>query len=153
MGCCESTSKAKQLIKGIKMSGIEKCICKIIRKNKICSGFFCAVPEKNMKLLVTNNHAIDEIYLKQENKIAYMTIENELELYNEIDLGKERFKLTNKELDLTIIEILKEDNIKNFLEVNKGEYKIEDELFIYQYAVEVKSGFSFGKLLSKKIIY
>ena len=170
MGCCESTSKKYQdiyednakitnednaiadayKIKGIMLSNIEKCVCKIIRKTKTGSGFFCEVPEKNIKLLITNNHVIDEIYLEQGNKIAFTISENEKEIYGEIDLEKERFKLTNKELDFTIIEILNEDNIKKFLQINNEQYKPDDELFSYQYAGGVKLGFSFGKLLKKK---
>ena len=168
MGSCDTTSKqtkqTKQTrqvnednaivsayqIKGIMFSNIEKCICKIIRKTKTGTGFFCEIPEKNIKLLVTNNHVIDELYLEKGNKIAYMTSEKEIEIYNEIDLEKERYKLTNKELDFTIIEILKEDNITNFLKINNEQYKAEDELFSYQYAGGVQLGFSFGKLLVKE---
>ena len=101
MGSCDTTSKqTKQTrqvnednaivnayqIKGIMFSNIEKCICKIIRKTKTGTGFFCEIPEKNIKLLVTNNHVIDELYLEKGNKIAYMTSEKENEIYNEIDL-------------------------------------------------------------------
>jgi surface protein len=134
-------------IKGIMFSDIEKCVCKIIRKTKIGTGFFCDIPEKNIKLLITNNHIIDEIYLEEGNIIAYMISENEKETFNEIDLEKDRYKLTNKELDFTIIEILKEDNIKNFLKINNEQYKLMDEIFSYQYAGGVKLGFSFGNLL------
>ena len=69
MGICETVSKEDNAIvnaykiKGIMFSEIEKCICKIIRKTKTGTGFFCSVPEKNIKLLITNNHLIDEIYL------------------------------------------------------------------------------------------
>ena len=72
MGCCESTSKKHQeiyednakiinednaiaeayKIKEIMLSNIEKCVCKIIRKTKTGTGFFCEVPEKNIKLLI-----------------------------------------------------------------------------------------------------
>ena len=41
-----------------------------------------------------------------------MISENEIEIYNEIDLEKERYKLINKELDFTIIQILKEEYYK-----------------------------------------
>ena len=170
MGICESKSKNKNKnknntsqqinedniivnaykIKGIMFSEIEKCICKIIRKTKTGTGFFCEVPEKNLKLLITNNHVIDELYLEKGNKISYMISENENEIYNEIDLEKERYKLTNKEFDFTIIEILKEDNITNFLKMNNTQYNIEDEIFSYQYAGGVQLGFSFGKILEKE---
>ena len=104
MGICEKTLKQTRKInednaivnaykiKGIMFSEIEKWICKIIRKTKTGTGFFCEVPEKNIKLLITNNHVIDELYLEKGNKIAYMISENEIEKYNEIDLEKERFE-------------------------------------------------------------
>ena len=138
------------VIKGIKFTEIEKCICKIIRKNKVGTGFFCEIPEKNIKLLITNNHIIDEIYLEQGNKVAYMISEKEKETYNEIDLEKDRFKLTNKIMDFTIIEILKEDNIQNFLKINNEQYDMNNEIYSYQYAGGVKLGFSFGNIIVKK---
>ena len=137
-------------IKGIMFSEIEKCICKIIRKTKTGTGFFCEVPEKNIKLLITNNHVIDEVYLEKGNKISYMISGNEEESYNEIDLEKDRFEMTDKALDFTIIEILKEDKIQNFLKINNDQYKKDDELFSYQYAGGLQFGFSFGTLHEKQ---
>ena len=137
-------------IKGIQFSEIEKCICKITRKTKTGTGFFCEIPEKNIKLLFTNNHVIDEIYLEQGNKIACMISEKEKEIYKEIDLEKDRYKLTDNHLDFTIIEILREDDIQNFLKINNEPYKIKEEIYSYQYAGGVELGFSFGKLLDKK---
>jgi V8-like Glu-specific endopeptidase len=166
MGICESTKKSNNYnkkvtnedntivgafeIKGIKFTKIEKCICKIIRKTKVGTGFFCEIPEKNIKLLVTNNHILDEIYLEQGNKVSYMISENEKETYNEIDLEKDRFKLTNKIMDFTVIEILKEDNIQDFLEINNEQYDKNNEIYSYQYAGGVKLGFSFGNIIVKK---
>ena len=167
MGICNSKSKIESKkdiqpiyedipmmnpyqIKGIMFSDIEKCVCKIIRKTKYGSGFFCEVPEKNMKLLITNNHILNEVYLEEGNKISYMISENENEFFYEIDLEKDRYKLTNNALDLTIIEILNEDNIKNFLKINYDPYAVNDEIFTYQYAGGVKLGFSFGKFLQKE---
>ena len=132
------------------LSEIEKCICKIIRKTKTGSGFFCDIQEKNIKVLITYNHVIDELYLEQGNKISYMISENEKEIFNEIDLEKERFKLTNKELNFTIFEILEEDKIQNFLKINTENYNKEATIFSYQYAGRVKLGFSFGKIIEKE---
>ena len=137
-------------IKGIFFSEIEKCICKIIRKTKTGTGFFCQVPEKNINLLITNNHVIDEEYLAKGKKISYVISEKENEIYNEIDLEKERYILTNKDDDFTIIEILKEDNIKNYLTINNEQYLKNDEIFSYQYAGGVELGISFGRLLEKE---
>ena len=167
MGICDSKSKIESKndiqpiyedipimnpyqIKGIMFSDIEKCVCKIIRKTKYGSGFFCEVPEKNMKLLITNNHILNEVYLEEGNKISYMISENENEFFYEIDLEKDRYKLTNNALDFTIIEILNEDNIKNFLKINYEPYAMNDEIFAYRYAGGVKLGFSFGKFLQKE---
>ena len=79
-----------------------------------------------------------------------MISNKEKENYYEIDLEKDRYKLTNKELDFTIIEILKEDNINNFLKINNEQYDMKDEIFSYQYEKGVKLGFSFGNLLEKE---
>ena len=108
---------------------------------------------KNIKLLITNNHVLDELYLEEGNKISYMISNNEKENYYDIDLEKDRYKLTNKELDFIIIEILKEDNINKFLKINNEQYNMKDEIFSYQYEEGVKLGFSFGNLLEKKNIY
>ena len=35
-------------IKGILFSNIEKCICKIIKKTKTVTGFFCEIQEKKL---------------------------------------------------------------------------------------------------------
>ena len=166
MGCCEAKQNLKNngvfqkinedntivdafKIKGIMFSNIEKCVCKIIRKTKTGSGFFCEIPEKNIKLLITNNHVLDKVYLEQGNKIAYMISENENEKFYEIDLEIDRYKLTNKENDFTIIEILKEDNVQHFLKINNEKYEMEDEIFSYEYAGGIRLGFSFGNLLKK----
>ena len=65
-------------------------------------------------------------------------------------MEKDRYKLTNKELDFTIIEILKEDNANNFLKINNEPYQMNDDIFAYQYAGGVRLGFSSGKLLGKE---
>ena len=164
MGICDNKPKQNTLqkinednaivnayeIRGIHFYEIEKCICKIIRKTKTGTGFFCEIPEKNIKLLFTNNHVIDEIYLEKGNKISFMISEKEKEIYKEMDLEKDRYKLTDKNLDFTIIEILPEDNIQDFLKINNEHYEIKDKIYSYQYAGGVQLGFSFGSLLDKK---
>ena len=51
---------------------------------------------------------IDEDFLEKETKIIYFISE----INNEINLGLNRFILTDTKLDFTVIEMLKEDNIK-----------------------------------------
>ena len=50
---------------------LQNCICKIENKNGNGTGFFCYIPYKNkkIKVLITNNHIINEDILKENNKI------------------------------------------------------------------------------------
>ena len=67
-------------LKEIKTSGLEKCICKINieikEKNqlKTRTGFFCNIPSKKMKVLFTNNHLLDEEFIKTQNQLIYYNI-------------------------------------------------------------------------------
>ena len=140
-------------IKNIIGSEIYKSICKIITKTKTGTGFFCNVSEKNIKLLITNNHIINEDFLNKEDKLIYSITEETEEKYKEINLKEDRYKLTNKEYDFTIIGILKEDNINNFLEINDTSYKIEDKLFSFHYAKGGKLKYSHGKIIENEVYY
>ena len=77
-----------------------------------------------------------------------MDIEEEKKVIN----LKNRFKYTFKELDFTIIEILKEDNIYNFLEVdeyiNSDEYK-DQQIFSVQFPEGRQLQYSQGKIVGK----
>ena len=94
-------------------------ICKIYLKNgKKGTGFFCSISIQNqnkINVLMTNNHVIDEKIIEKIQTITII-INNEpikLNLRN-------RIIYTNKEFDITIIEIKKDDKIK----CNYFEYKI-----------------------------
>jgi protein-tyrosine phosphatase len=90
-------------LKQITNSGIEKCICKIIiidevsdeNKFKSGTGFFYDIPEKKIKILLTNNHLINKKFLENEKKLTYEIEEEE----KEINLELSRYKLTNEDLD------------------------------------------------------
>ena len=80
------------------------------------TGFFCKIPfinNEELKVLITNNHVID---LNTE-KIT-ISINNESEI-KEINLNN-RIKYTNQDYDITIIEIKEEDNVNNYLELDKN---------------------------------
>ena len=141
-------------------SGIEKCICKIIREIEINgekhfkfgTGFFCSLPEKKFNFLITNNHVINEEFLKNEKKLIFEIEEKE----KEINLELERHKITNKEFDFTIIEILNKDNINNFLEIDKyiNSYDYKDEqIFCAQYPAGNELSYSQGKIIGKNDKY
>ena len=115
-------------------------------KNNVCkiylsdgskgTGFFCKLPYNQLKVLITNNHVIDEKVLKGNEKIL-ISINNEKK--KEIEL-KNRIKYTNKEYDVTIIEIKEKDEINNYLELDENiienisnmEY-IKETIYIIEY--------------------
>ena len=89
----------------------------INNKDKYTSGIgiLCNIPSKNMKCLITYNSIINIDFLNKGKKmILYI---NNIE--KEIDIKINRYKYTNKELNITIIEILELDNINNFIEIDK----------------------------------
>ena len=56
-----------------KINKFKNCVCKFeISKNGIKKsgiGFFCYIPSKEIRVLITNNHIINENYLKDEKEI------------------------------------------------------------------------------------
>ena len=104
-------------LKKIANSGIEKIICKIVIEEELKSGtgFFCIIKENNMKVMITNNHVINDEYLKNKKEIK-------IERRKEINLELKIYKMTNEEFNFTIIEIIQEDNINNYLEIEENIY-------------------------------
>ena len=129
---------------------MEKNIFKIKIGNEQATGFFCKIPYNNKIVLMTNNHVIDEnineikIKIKEEKESRIINLKN-------------RIKYTNKEYDITIIEIKKEDKINNYLEldeiiindiinnINKNKIYIKETIYIIQYP-ENKLSVSYGIL-------
>ena len=97
---------------------MEKNICKIEIGDTRGTGFFIKIlyKYKILKLFITNNHIINEDMLnkKIENIKIKIKSENNYKILN----LKNRKTYTNKEHDVTIIEINKDDKIKNFLELD-----------------------------------
>ena len=142
------------LLEQILISGIKNCICKIIReirfKHKLKSGTgcFCNIPSKNIRALITNNHILNKNFLDKEKKLIYYNYNNEKK---EINLELNRYKYTDNILDFTIIEILPEDNISNFLEIDENidlkNYK-DEQIFSIQFPKN-NLQYSHGKILGK----
>ena len=139
---------AKMIIKQM-----ERCICNIkCNKNK-GTAFFTKIPfpdKKNlMPVLVTNNHILGEEFLNKpgERIIIFIKEENRSRL---LDLNN-RIKYTDKELDITFVEIKPDiDKINYFLELDddilkEGINEVYDGESIYsiQYPLENLS-VSFG---------
>ena len=96
---------------------MKKCICKIENKNGNGIGFFCYIQYKNekLKILITNNHIINEDIIKENNKIQVSINDNKQ--YKIIELKNKKI-YTNKNYDITIIEI-KSENIEHYLELDE----------------------------------
>ena len=129
---------------------IKNNICRL--NNDLLLGTFCHIKTKNIYILLTN-YTEDEFMLNK--KLEYQIIgENEKK---DIDMEKYRIKITDESLNISIIEILEEDKVSNFIEIdddyNKApkEYNNQDIKYIYQ----SKKGFNFceGKIkeVSKEV--
>ena len=137
---------------------MEKNICKIKIGNEQGTGFFCKIPFPDMNnmlsVLITNNHVINEkiLNIKDYNIEIDIKIENNIKKLN----LNNRIKYTNKEYDITIIEI-KKNEINNYLElddniindiINNNNYNkeyIDETIYIIQYP-ENKLSVSYGIL-------
>lgn len=128
---------------------LEKCICKIkidlnANKYKLGTGFFCQL-ENNIKLLLTNNHIINDNFLNLKKDLE-IEIDNTTTIIN---LSIPRFKYTNKEFDFTVIEIIQQDNISHFLSLNEDNENIDfknKQIFSLHYPKGKNLMFSFGKI-------
>ena len=97
-------------------------ICRLNIGEEQGTGFFCQIPfpgkDNMLKVLITNNHVINEdILYKEDSKITiYIKAEKnerKLNLNNRIKYTKNK-----DEYDITIIEIKEEDGINNYLELD-----------------------------------
>ena len=125
---------AKMIIKQM-----DRCICHIKCNNNKGTAFFTKIPfpsRKNlMPVLVTNNHILGDEFLNKPGERLTISIkeENRSRL---IDLNK-RIKYTNKEYDITFVEIRPDiDRISHFLELddnilNSGTNKVYKDESIY----------------------
>ena len=102
---------------------MENFVCKISGYNG--TGFFCKIKDpytNNFKnVLFTNNHILCESDI-EDNKTIYITMNNDSQS-KKIKIDKNRIRYTNENLDVTIIEIIKSDEISNFLELDEDIYK------------------------------
>ena len=65
------------------LNQLKKCVCKIKTKNGNGTGFFCKIPfnDKELSVLITNNHVIDNNFIK-ENKNLTITLNDDIEYKN-----------------------------------------------------------------------
>ena len=109
------------------------------------TGFFCELKIKGQKIkgLFTNNHVLNQndIQIGKKIKINIRDIEKDINIEKSIQITKERFTLTNEELDYTFIQIFNNEPYNNFFKIDKEinsvnpyeEYKL-DVFCIIQYS-------------------
>ena len=103
---------------------MKRCICLIKLKEKMGTGFFCNFPVPNkhayIHVLITNNHIINENMLHEGIPIN-IGFDNNRE-NRIINIKNDRKVYTNREENITIIEIKEKDGITNFLELDENLY-------------------------------
>ena len=95
---------------------LRKCICKIEGKTQ-ATGFFSFIQYNNkcLPVLVSANHVIN---LNEQIYNLSLELNSEIKIIN-INDGRKIF--INRDLDITIIEIIPEkDNIFNFLDIDSN---------------------------------
>ena len=130
---------------------MEKGICKIYKKDgEKGTGFFCNIKyeNKNISVLMTNYHVIDDKYIKENNKIL-ITINDDKEKVT--ILLNNKIIYTNEKYDITIIEIKNEkDKIKYFMKIDEDylnndiDVIYDKSIYILQYPLGEKVGVSYG---------
>ena len=143
----------------IAMEQMKKCVCKIKLKDIQGTGFFSKIPfpdiNKRLPVIITNNHIINEELLNTKGSKIIIDIKEEDSL-KEISLDN-RITFTNREYDITLIEIKETDNINNYLELddiiiddilnnnNKNMVYVDNEVYIIGYP-EGKLSISSGQV-------
>ena len=145
-----------RLFDQIKEKNWDKSICKLEVNKKTGTiygtGFFCDIPSKEMKVLITNNHNIDSNVLNEKGLIKYFINNNGIEQEKYLNLRMDRFTYTEEKNDFTIIEIIDEDCIDYFIEIEENgvdENELKDQLaFSLQYPDGKDLSFSSGRIIS-----
>ena len=128
------------------------CICKIKIKGVNGTGFFCSINLENINpinCLITNNHIIDKEYYENNNEIELLLNDEEKVII--LNLEKKRKTFFDKNYDIALIEIKKDDDIENFLELDEKIFKdnekslYEDKsIYLLQYPNGKKAAVSYG---------
>ena len=89
------------------------------------TGSFCKIPFPNkenlLPVLITSHHVIDESILNNDKNTIVLSFNDEKET-KEIELDN-RITFTNKQYDVTFIEIKNNDGINNFFELEEDKNK------------------------------
>ena len=109
------------------LNQMKTSVCQI-HPGKFCArgtGFFCRIPypdENNLlTVLITNNHVINEECIEKEKEIVVSLCKDKKkkEEIKKINISKNKKNFSNKDYDITIIEIKRGDEkIEHFLELH-----------------------------------
>ena len=127
------------------------CICKVKSKGIYGTGFFCRIKFLDntfIKVLTTSYQILDEHYFKENNEIN-LIINNQARIIN---LNKKRKIYSNKDFDLTLIEIKESDKINDYFELDENILSQENPklfyenktIYIIQYLNMEKASVSYG---------
>ena len=108
---------------------MKNCICKIeTEAGKKGTGFFCKIKENQnlLPVLATNNQVLNSENLRINKSISFTF--NEEKEKRKILIDENRKIYTNKEMDISFIEIKPNDKIENFLEIDEDIFKEEKTL-------------------------
>ena len=108
---------------------MDNSVCKIIKEKTTGTGFICLIPFPNklhpLPVLITCYHVLTNKELEPGKKIKLMFNENEKII--EINKSRKIFTSDENEYDISIIELLPEDNfdLNNLLEIENDIFKNE----------------------------
>ena len=144
---CISLECTEKIIEQMKLK-----VCKILLENGNGTGFFCKIKFSNNKIipvLIASNHVINESILENENnKIYYSTYNQKESKYIQLN---DRMKYTNKDYDITIIEIKENDNISEnmYFDIELNNNNIiycKTSIYVLHYPNEKNISVSYGIL-------
>ena len=135
---------------------MEKSIFKIkCPKGGFGKGFFCKIPFPNefnlFPVLITNYHVLDEADIKIGNNFIF-SLKND-QITFQIFFDNKRRTYTNKEYDITIVELKQKDGLYGYLLLDIDENVFKDnpqnyypnkDIYIIHYPHGQKVGFSSG---------
>ena len=135
---------------------MEKSICKIkCPKGGFGTGFFCKIPFPNefnlFPVLITNYHVLYEADIKIGNNFIF-SLKND-QITFQIFFDNKRRTYTNKEYDITIVELKQKDGLYGYLLLDIDENVFKDnpqnyypnkDIYIIHYPHGQKVGFSSG---------
>ena len=128
--CMISLKNEEKILSQMKNNSV--CGIKLIN-GKCGTGFFTPIKynEKEIIFLITNHHVIEEDSLKNGEKILIYMVDKKSKI---IKMDDSRIKYTNPQLDITLIEIKKEDNLNiSYIEIDEEDSENNGEILKMKY--------------------